>query len=644
MRAKSQSTCRLLLIISFFRVVLANESISTSALANCGPNTAISVTYFDVRLTRSGTLDIAFTGFLNVSGNVTADVVLLVYGYQILNDTISLCDLGLDSLCPLASGALDIPQASVNVSSIVSVIPGIGYTVPDLDSTILVYIYSASARKSIACLSADLSNGRTVDQAAVSWVLAAMTGLGLIGSAIAMIGGHLHSATQLSVASLDLLSFMQSQAMFGLCSVRLPPIAQSWTQIFQWTIGIVRIGFVQSFGRWYLRATGGTPSTVVDNSKSISVIVEKRGFSDPVLSSGRSLLRRTGSNVSKSNENSVKGITRMAYRAGIESTNVFMTAYFSFMFVAVILFVGLATARLGHAILKRSNNKNLPRWLESAPMRLLNSSRGLYLLFLTDALPSIASFSFWEFTQRDSAGILVLAITWCAGTTVCLGWIAVRTIFCVRRGQKSGLTAAYTLSSGLIDAKNVRLIQLFHTADRYYFFAIQQLYDFTGGLTIAVSQSAPVAQAITLLVINVIMMGLVIWARPCRERSMNGRAIAVAIIQFVNSICILIFSGIFKGSPMAASVVGVIFCLYNAVYVLVLMGYLLTSWVNAIRMKELETQYQSVGDNRESFLNLRASPPTELMDLSTTDSGGPKPRENQRSTPSVHNESGERHT
>ncbi|OJJ98385.1 hypothetical protein ASPACDRAFT_53292 [Aspergillus aculeatus ATCC 16872] len=487
-----------------------------------------------------------------------SDVVLLVYGYQILNDTISLCDLGRHSLCPLASGALDIPQASVNVPSIVSVTPGNGYTVPDLDSTIS-YTFTVTRLET-----------------AVSWVLAVMTGLDLIGSAIAMIRGHLHSATQLSVTSLDLLGFMQSQAMFGLCSVRLPPIAQSWTQMFQWTIGIVRFGFVQSFGRWYLRATGGTPSTVVDNSEA------SQHYSNGL------------------------------YRAGIEPTNVFMTAYFSFMFVAVILFVGLATARLGHAILKRSNKNKLPRWLESAPMRLLNTSRGLCLLFLTVALPSIVRFAFWEFTQLDSTRIL--------------------------RGQKSGLTAAYTLSSGFIDAKDVRLIQFFHTADRYYFFAIQQLYDFTGGLTIAVSQSAPVPQAITLLVINVIMMSLVIWVRPCRERSMNRRAIAVAIIEFLTSVCIPIFSGIFKGSPMAASVVDVIFCLYNMVYVLVLVVYLLTSGINAVRIKEPETQYQSVGDNRESFLNLRVSPPTELMDLSTTNCGEPKPCEHQFLTPPVHNE------
>ncbi|PYH40259.1 transient receptor potential ion channel family protein [Aspergillus saccharolyticus JOP 1030-1] len=643
MRALSRSSSGLLLITSFFRVILAGESISTSALVNCGVNTAISVTYFDARLTRSGTLDIAFTGYLDISGNVTADVVLLVYGYQILNDTISLCDLGLASLCPLASGAINIPQASLNLSSIMSLIPDIGYTVPDLDSTILVYIYSDSAQKSIACLSADLSNEHTVNQVAVSWVLAVMTGLGLVGSAIAIIGGRLHSAPHLSIASLTLLEFMQLQATFGLCSVRLPPIAQSWTQMFQWTIGIVRTRFVQSFCRWYLRATGGTPSTVVEDSKSISVIVKKRGFSNDVLSSGRSLLRRTGSDVSKNNENTVQGISRIAYRAGIESTNVFMTAYFSFMFVAFILLVGLAAARLGHAILRRSNKNNLPRWLESAPMRLLNSSRDLCLIFLTIALPSITLFTFWELTQVDSAGILVLAITWGVGIIVCLGWVAVRTIFYVQSGRKSGLTAAYTLSLGLIDAKNVRLIHMFYTADRYYFFAIQQLYIFVGGLTIAVSQSAPVAQSIILVVINAVMMGLVIWARPCRERSMNCRAIAVAIIQFLNSICILIFSGIFKGSPMAASVVGVIFCLYNAIYMLVLVVCLLISWFNAIRSKEPKTQYQSVGDIRESFLNLRSSPPRELIDPSTTARERAMPCDHQCSTPPMHHELDELH-
>ncbi|PYH76637.1 hypothetical protein BO82DRAFT_369216 [Aspergillus uvarum CBS 121591] len=78
MRALSRSTFRLLLIISSFRDILADEFTSTSALANCGPNTAISVTYFDAKLTRSGTMDIAFTLYLDISGNVPPVVLLVI--------------------------------------------------------------------------------------------------------------------------------------------------------------------------------------------------------------------------------------------------------------------------------------------------------------------------------------------------------------------------------------------------------------------------------------------------------------------------------------------------------------------------------------------------------------------------------------
>ncbi|PWY65405.1 TRP-domain-containing protein [Aspergillus eucalypticola CBS 122712] len=597
------------------QVALAEDYISSTALAECSSSTAISVNYFDAKMSRSGMLDLAFTGYLGISGNVAADIVILVYGYEILNETISLCDLGLDSLCPMASGAIDLPQASLNVSSIASAIPGIGYTVPDLDATVLVYVNDQSTGTSLSCLSADLSNGHTVYQAAVSWVLAVVIGAGLIGSIVASIKGLVNTATHLSFSSLALLDFMQLQAMIGLCSVNLPPIAQSWTQTFQWTLGIVYLGFQQTFSTWYLRATGGTPSTIVEDSNMISVVVEKRDFSANDRTPSRSLLRRASSDGSDRSEIIVKGINRMAYRAGIEPSNIFMTSYSSFIFVGLTLFAVLAAFQLGCRILKKFNK--LPQCLEDASMCLRRADRALVFRFLAIALPSITSFGFWELSQIDSSGIVVLAVTWWTGLILSLAWTTGTTIFRVQRARKLDITPAYVLYSGMIGSKSI-LLHIHYRANAYYFSAIQQLYIVTEGLTIAASQSVPKKQAIILVVINAIMMGVTIWIRPCIDGSTNRRAITTAVLQFLNSICVLIFSDIFGGLKSVASVVGVIYCIYNAIYMLVLVMYIIIPLVRAVSMKNLEARYEIVKDNRESFINLHKQIPLELQDISIT--------------------------
>jgi protein involved in polysaccharide export with SLBB domain len=106
-------------------LVSATEYITTAALQECQANSAISVSYFAAQLDRTGELNLAFVGDVSISGKITADIQLLVYGYMAVNETINLCSLGVDSLCPVSSGSLDIPQASVNISSILDDVPGL---------------------------------------------------------------------------------------------------------------------------------------------------------------------------------------------------------------------------------------------------------------------------------------------------------------------------------------------------------------------------------------------------------------------------------------------------------------------------------------------------------------------------------------
>lgn len=225
---------------------------------------------------------------------------------------------------------------------------GIAYTVPDLDGLIRVIINSTETGESVACLEAELSNGKTVYQKAVGWTTAVIAGLGLVASAVTSGLGHSNTAAHVAANALSLFGFFQAQAMVGMTAVDMPPIVRSWTQNFQWTMGIIRVGFLQEIATWYQRATGGTPSTYLSTLATTSVQVQKRSLDAvrDVYNSARDIVPRTNGDSNVNEQSStiiVAGIERVGFMAGIEETNIFMTGLIFFMiFVAfVVLLVAL---------------------------------------------------------------------------------------------------------------------------------------------------------------------------------------------------------------------------------------------------------------------------------------------------------------
>ncbi|KAK5239848.1 putative flavin carrier protein 3, partial [Cryomyces antarcticus] len=146
----------------------------------------------------------------------------------------------------------------------------IAYSVPDLDGKVQIYINDTDTGKAVACVEAELSNGKTVDQKGVGWATAVIAGLALLASAITSGLGHSNTAAHVAANALSLFGYFQSQAIIGMAAVPVPPIVASWTQNFQWSMGIIRIGFLQDICTWYQRATGGTPSSVLSNLRTTS--------------------------------------------------------------------------------------------------------------------------------------------------------------------------------------------------------------------------------------------------------------------------------------------------------------------------------------------------------------------------------------
>ena len=329
----------------------AGRLIESNSLNACQDNSGFTATLFDVVFTPdNGTLTYNINGVSTITGKIIADLQVTAYGYTAFNQTINPCGSpDLSSLCPMSPGQIVINSNSQFSSDIVNRIPGVAYGVPDLDMLVKILITSATTGKQLACVEAELSNGKTVDQEAVQWTTAVIAGLGLLASAVTSGLGHSNTAAHIAANALSLFGFFQTQAMIGMTAVNLPPIVQSWTQNFQWSMGMVRIGFMQNILTWYQRSTGGTPSTILSNLATTSVEVQKRSLRTAeklVMNAYHAMIKRqnspTTANTASTTVTVLKGIKRVGFRANIETTNIFLTGLA--FFIAFVVIVAICVA------------------------------------------------------------------------------------------------------------------------------------------------------------------------------------------------------------------------------------------------------------------------------------------------------------
>lgn len=334
----------------------ASERIITSTSLNpCQEDGLFTAQLFNVVFTPdNGSLLVNMKGVSSISGNVIADFQIIAYGFNAYQATLNPCKTaGLEGMCPMNAGPLQIPPFNLPIpQDVIKQIPSIAYGVPDLDGLVKIRVNTTSDSKSVACVEAELSNGKTVDQKGVGWTTAVIAGLALLASAVTSGLGHSNTAAHVAANALSLFGFFQSQAIIGMTGVPLPPIVASWTQNFQWTMGIIRVGFLQDICTWYQRSTGGTPSTLVSNLSSASVQVQKRAIESFELlvrtydqMARRNLTPRSNDAAgtgSAAKTVVVQGIERVGFRAHIEPTNIFLTGLIFFMVFVVFTAIGVA--------------------------------------------------------------------------------------------------------------------------------------------------------------------------------------------------------------------------------------------------------------------------------------------------------------
>lgn len=643
MRVISLLTCFVAFLAPLASAVQLLES---SALSVCMESSNFTATYFSVIFyPGNNSLVVGFDGVSYIEGKVIAEMTFTAYGYQAYQSTLNPCKISGMGMCPMSAGPMDLGPLSLDLPAGTSAnIPGIAFSVPDLDAKVRIVIRTADTEEKIACVEASLSNGKTVNQSGVSWTTAVISGLGLAASAITSGLGHSNTAAHVAANALSLFGFMQSQAIIGMTSVDMPPIVEAWTQNFQWSMGIIRVGFIQTIATWYQRSTGGTPSTVLSQLSDTSVEVlrrRKRALVDPAMNLMRRavgpMIVKRGSGIVKRAETSqkllvIRGIDRVGFRADMEDTNIFLTGLIFFavftciVVIIVALFKGITELLVKHGKMKSDRFQDFRNGWKIV-------LRGILFRLTLIGFPQMSILCLWEFTQRDSPAEIVLAAVMLLSMLVSLGWASQKVIRLAKRSVTMHKNPAYILYSDPTCLNKWGFLYVQYRATAYYFVVPFLVYTLIKGMFIGLSQEAPVVQTVALVVLELGMLVAVCILRPWMDKKTNVFNISIAVINFINSIFLLVFSDVFDPPGMMIGVMGVIFFVYNAVFSLVLLILVLLASIYAVVSKNPDTRYQPMRDDRGSFIKSQTQLTTELDALGATARGDMKPGQYNNNNP-----------
>jgi len=639
----------LAVLASLTSPVASEQLLKSNSLNTCQEQSGFTASLFNVVFTpNNNSASVNIVAVSSIQGHAIFDFAISAYGYQIIRQQVNPCDTDLAGLCPMVAGKIPLRFNLQIGADAVKQIPGIAYSMPDLDAKVRVYINMTdgdNAGQSVACVEADVSNGKTVDLIGVKWATAIVAGLALASSAVVSGLGHSNAASHVAANALSLFGYFQAQAIIGLTGVPLPPAAQSWTQDFQWSMGIIRVGFMQTIFTWYQRATGGTPSTIFDSLTVVSVQVEKRAlqlaapalnlFKRSVAMMPRSIVMGASNLAKRANIQTgsgsfvVFGIQRVAFRARIESTNLFMTGL-SFLCVFVVFTVLCVAAFKGFCEVAVKN-----KWMNSDKFLDFRNGwftvlKGILFRLTLIGFPQIVILCLWEFTQNDSAAEMVLAVFFFFGMSITLSWAAFKVIRLARRSVAMHRNPAYILFSDPQALNKWGFLYVQFRASAYYFVVPVLGYHLLKGMFIALAQPKGTVQAIALVLIEAAALIASSVLRPWMDKSTNSFNIAICVINFLNAIFLLIFTDVFNQPPLVTGIVGVVLWILNAVFSLILLIMLIVTTVIVFFRENPDARYQYMADDRASFMKSQTqlTTTTELDALAATargDKGGYKP-------------------
>lgn len=630
--------------------VNARKHLGTKSLLTCMENSQFTASFFDVKFYPDENLiEFHIDATTTISEKIVVKAELITYGLKVLDRTFDLCTLKEVALCPLSSGRIDVNSTYTLDTDITKDIPGVAYTIPDLDAQVRVVAYSQSDTnfsKPLACVQAIVDNGKTVQTKYAAWPIAAVSGVGVLTSGFVSVIGYSATAAHIASNSISLFIYFQNLAITSMMGVsRVPPIAAAWTQNFQWSMGIIHAGFMQRAFDWYVQSTKGTSTVVNSNRNILSISIQKRSqeyarklFKRISVASSRDynfdkVLEDNAIYTTNERDPSVystkilvlRGIQRVAFLADIEISNFFLTGICFLLFFTFVVVIALIFFKALLELLTRSNTMSQTSNFFEYRQNWGSIIKGTLFRLAIIAFPQVTLLTIWEFTQRDSPAVVVDAAFMFIVITGILGYGTTRVFIKGRESLRLYKNPAYLLYSDTSFLNRYGFLYVQFRADKFWWLCPLLSYAFLRSLFVAVLQTKGKAQALIIFIIELLYFVGLCWIRPYLDKLTNVFNILIHLVTLINSLFFLFFSNLFHQPAIVSSVMAVILFVLNAVFALFLLLFTIVTCSLALLHRNPDIRYQPMKDDRVSFIpklsrgaddmHLRNKSNAELFDL-----------------------------
>lgn len=399
-----------------------------------------------------------------------------------------------------------------------------------------------------------MTNGKTVEVPAVSYVAAAIAAGALVVSLIgaAASGGH-PGTTSSSPGFFDVMWWFQGMAMNGMHSVPYPAIYRSFSKNFAFSTGLISWSGLQSSIDSFRSHTGGNLTNAnSDYLKNATLVFSDGSTSQTTTGIAKRalyLLARqvdtsinstsSGSTEDKSKESHlVEGIQGYVEQLTIPQANTFMTVLLIFSIVVAAIVVGILLFKviLEAWSLFGKFPKSLTTFRKEYWRVMFQTITNLIFLLYG----SWTLYCVFQFTHGDSWAAKLLAGITLGGFTALLAFYTWK-IWTVVRKLKKMEGDASALYENKETWKKYKLFYENYKRGYWWLFIPAIIYMFAKGCVLAAGDGHGMVQTVGQLIIEALMLILLLWSRPYNRKSGNWINITIQVIRVASVICILIF-------------------------------------------------------------------------------------------------------
>ncbi|EOA85054.1 uncharacterized protein SETTUDRAFT_90340 [Exserohilum turcica Et28A] len=571
----------LILLASAPLAALAGDVLQTDGFSSCltGPSD-ITVNKLNIQFDRSiKKIKFDVSGSNNKTQKVMATLTIDAYGRNVYNRTFDPCDgdVKVEQLCPVPSGTFSAQGEQSIPDSIMSQIPSIAFNIPDIDSQAKLFLRSLDGNQDLACITSQVSNGKSLATAGVQYVAAGIAGAALAVSGVAAFAGAGHAgAPQSSPTFGDVIGWFQAMALNGMMSADVPNVYRSWSQNFVFSTCLVYWDGMQHSIDAFRKSTGGNLTDAnVDYLKNATLVhvnqnqsLTKRALN--VLLWARDELNTdissnatadAGSNIDNKIIIYAKDMKGFIQEYTIPDRNAFMTVLLCFAIVIAAITVGillfkviLETWALFGSFPKRLTSFRKRYWwtLAKTITNLILLLYGIWVLYCV-----------YQFKNGDSWAVKALAGVTLAAFTGVLGFFTYRIWSIANKFKKMEGKPDI-----LYDDKDVwRKYSIFYENYKksyWWIFVPSIVFLFARGCVIAGADGHGLAQAAGQLIVESLLLIMLLWARPYTLKSSNWINITISVIRVLSVVCILVFVEELGMSQTTKTVTGLVLVVVQA--------------------------------------------------------------------------------